>query len=190
MNLDDLSEALGRELTRADIRQLEVLAEFHGFDMREFLEGDRYAFIERSGRKARRRVPRKRTRYGLRHRLDCMTVAIAPRRDNGLDRCLGCALAARRALASTQSRPRCVVCDRYFTATPNRSRTCSKACRYRLSSSTRRAAGRISELCARGHVKTIVRSDGYRWCAICKGDRQRVKRAAKRTCHSPEAIAP
>lgn len=180
MKLDDLREALGRDLTRDDIRQIEILAEFHGFDVREFLEGDRYAFIKRTGRKPGPRVRRKRTRYGIRHRLDCMTVSLAPRSDNGFDRCLGCVLAARRAHASTRVRPRCEVCSHYFAATANRSRTCSKICRYRLSSSTRRAAGRTTDTCKLGHVKSKLRSDGYRECAICKAERQRVRRSARR----------
>jgi len=186
--LDDLRDTLGRELTRDDLRQLEILAAFEGFDVREYLEGDRYSFIDPyAPRCPTWRPRRKRTRYGLRHRADCMTASLAGRKDNGFDRCLGCVMAGRRARAAKLPQRRCPVCHRTFVMTPNGRRTCSEACRYALSSTVRRAAGRSSRLCRRGHIKTRRRRDGSRECVVCKTIGNRRRRESRRAAHPGRA---
>lgn len=183
MTLDDLRDALGREPTRDDIRKLEVMAEFHGFEVREFFESDRYRFERRVGPKPRKvRRGQLRQPYGIRHRVDCpfpdgrRVIAQSGRR-----RCLSCVMAARHARCLSRERSRCAVCERWFVPTPNRSRTCSKRCRYKLSSATRVTRGERSMTCKRGHAKSNKpRRDGHHECLVCKLDRQRDRRAELR----------
>lgn len=177
VTLEELRELLGRDPTRAEIRRLEVLATFGGFDTGEVLDRTQYRFDLRRGRRPRSRKKRPRTRYGLRHRPDCLGARPAPRSDNGGKRCLGCVLAARQARAKVATRQRCDVCSRYVTTTPNRRRTCSEVCRYRLMASTRRMAGKPVETCKRGHRAMRARADGYQECRTCRADGQRARRA-------------
>lgn len=186
MTLDDLRDALGRDPTRDDIRKLEIMAEFRGFDVREFLDGDRYRFEKRTGRKPRKmRRGQPRRPYGIRHRVDCpFPDGQRVVTQSGRRRCLSCVMAARHARCLARDRQRCVVCERWFAHTPNRSKTCGKRCRYKLSSASRTARDERSMTCKRGHAKSDKpRRDGYHECLVCKRDRQKERRAL--ACDDP-----
>jgi len=176
-DLDELREMLGRNPTRDEVRRLEVLAEFQGFNVREFLEGDRYTFIRRSGKATR-------NRYGLRHRPDCVGVSLMRRLDNGLDRCLGCALANARARASQKQHPHCEVCGAPFVQTPKGRKTCSTSCRYRKMAASRLAAELRTPKCYRGHRKTKKRHDGHLECRECQAIWRRSKNVRIRAASS------
>jgi len=165
VTLDDLRDALGRELTRDDIRQLEILAAFEGFDTREFLQGDRYAFIKRSGRR-----PRKRRAYRRTGLTAGMTVA---------DR-------IRTLRTAAEALGLCTNC-RGVRARPER-KTCARCARRKLRSAAGPGLAARRRRQRRANTRLRTRLAAEKTCARCCKRPARDERTTCEVCAGAESV--